>query len=195
MLDLQRQYPPMRQACGRPSTCRPRKTGSIGSSNWMKFGSPDWTSSILQCLNARERAEYQLLRGEVQGNLEGTNSGTQAAGRNPPLLPFRGTVQELERRGGRGDTPDWRTTAGKLADLANAVKTAREHLPKAADKKVTAAAALHAAATVRALQEVLKHWYAFYDGYQPDFGWWVKKPYNEAAKQLEDYAKQLRGDR
>ncbi len=43
-----------------------------------------------------------------------------------------------------------------------------------------------------ALQDTFKRWYSFYDGYQPDFAWWVKKPYDDAAKQLDDYAKQLR---
>ena len=42
------------------------------------------------------------------------------------------------------------------------------------------------------LQELLKRWYSFYDGYQPDFAWWLKKPYDDAAKQLDDYAKYLR---
>ena len=42
------------------------------------------------------------------------------------------------------------------------------------------------------LQEVLKRWYSFYDGYQPDFAWWLKKPYDDASKQLDDYAKYLR---
>ena len=38
----------------------------------------------------------------------------------------------------------------------------------------------------------LKAWYSFYDGYQPDFSWWLKKPYEEANTALESYAKYLR---
>ena len=52
--------------------------------------------------------------------------------------------------------------------------------------------ALRTAGSVRELQEVLKRWYSFYDGYQPDFAWWLKKPYEDASKQLDEYAKHLR---
>ena len=45
---------------------------------------------------------------------------------------------------------------------------------------------------MRELQDVLKHWYSFYDGYQPDFAWWLKKPFEDASKQLDEYAKYLR---
>jgi len=38
----------------------------------------------------------------------------------------------------------------------------------------------------------LKSWFSFYDGYQPDFSWWLKKPYSEAASSLEDFSKYLR---
>ena len=45
---------------------------------------------------------------------------------------------------------------------------------------------------MQALHEVLKQWDSFYDGYQPDFTFWLKKPYDDANKQLDEYAKQLR---
>ena len=41
---------------------------------------------------------------------------------------------------------------------------------------------------------MLKQWYSFYDGSQPDCAWWMKKPYEDASKQLDDYAKQLRAE-
>ena len=42
------------------------------------------------------------------------------------------------------------------------------------------------------MRGTLKTWYSFYDGYQPDFSWWLKKPYDEASSALESYAKYLR---
>ena len=58
--------------------------------------------------------------------------------------------------------------------------------------KVLAPLAKRTAAAVSELRGTLKTWFTFYDGYQPDFSWWVKKPYDEAASALEDYAKYLR---
>jgi uncharacterized protein (DUF885 family) len=42
------------------------------------------------------------------------------------------------------------------------------------------------------LRGTLRTWYSFYEGYQPDFSWWVKKPYEEANHALEEYSKFLR---
>ncbi len=143
-------------------------------------------------LDARERAEYLLLRSEVQGDLDDITLARKRLAEIAPMVPFRGTIHELETARRTWNIPNWRTTASKVADLATAAKEAREHLPKSADKKITRPLALHSAAAVRALQDTFKRWYTFYDGYQPDFAWWVKKPYDDAAKQLDDYGKQLR---
>jgi len=58
--------------------------------------------------------------------------------------------------------------------------------------KVSSSVALRAASAVSEIRGTLRSWFSFYDGYQPDFSWWLKKPNEEAAKALEDYAKFLR---
>jgi uncharacterized protein (DUF885 family) len=146
----------------------------------------------IDTLDARERAEYLLLRSEVQGDLDDLALARKRLKEIASLVPFRSTIHELETARRKWNVPNWRTTASKVADLANAAKQAHEHLPKAADKKVTRVLALRAAVAVRTLQDTIKRWYSFYDGYQPDFSWWVKKPYDDAAKQLDDYGKHLR---
>ncbi len=51
---------------------------------------------------------------------------------------------------------------------------------------------MRTARTVQRLSRTLKAWFGFYDGYRPQFAWWMRKPYDEAQKQLEAYAKLLR---
>lgn len=49
--------------------------------------------------------------------------------------------------------------------------------------------------TARATEEIrkaLKTWYDYYNGYQPEFSWWMKKPFEELDKSLEEYMKFLR---
>ena len=58
--------------------------------------------------------------------------------------------------------------------------------------KVSPALAKRAAAAVDDLRGTLRNWFAAYDGYQPEFSWWLKKPQEEASKALEEYAKFLR---
>lgn len=58
--------------------------------------------------------------------------------------------------------------------------------------KVTPVVARRAAEAVDALNSALRTWFSYYDGFQPEFSWWLKKPHEEAAKALEEYAKFLR---
>ena len=143
-------------------------------------------------LDPREQAEYLLLRSEVQGLLDETAQAKQRLAEIAPLLPFRTTIHELETARRHWGASDCQAAASKVAELARAVKQVREHLPKAGGKPVSAAVALRAAETLHELQEVLKRWYSFYDGYLPEFAWWLKKPQEDAAKELDKYAKHLR---
>jgi uncharacterized protein (DUF885 family) len=58
--------------------------------------------------------------------------------------------------------------------------------------KVTPVVARRAADAVDSLRGTLRAWFSYYDGFQPEFSWWLKKPHEEAAKALEEYAKYLR---
>ena len=42
------------------------------------------------------------------------------------------------------------------------------------------------------LRRTLEHWFKYHDGYQPDFSWWARKPYDEVDKTLKDYETFLR---
>ncbi|MGO9111583.1 MAG: DUF885 family protein, partial [Thermoguttaceae bacterium] len=156
----------------------------------------DWRARLekfdIMSLDPREKAEYLLLRSEVQGLLDETARAKKRLAEIVPLLPFRTIIHELETARRHWGVLDGQAAATRLAELASAVKQVREHLPKPGGKQVSAAIAMRAAGTVHELQEVLKRWYSFYDGYLPDFTWWLKKPYEDASKQLDDYAKYLR---
>lgn len=52
--------------------------------------------------------------------------------------------------------------------------------------------AQQAASAVGSLRQSLRTWFTFYDGFTPEFSWWVRKPHEAADKALEEYAKLLR---
>jgi len=58
--------------------------------------------------------------------------------------------------------------------------------------KVSHPLALRAATAVGSLRGTLRAWFTFYDGFTPEFSWWVRKPHEAADKALEEYAKYLR---
>ncbi len=128
------------------------------------------------------------------------------------LVPFLDDVTGLEVARRRFEHPDAQQTAALLAEIREAVQQTRkgvevglaakdaadgEGKPAGDDDAVTPivagrTVAYRASKIVGDLQDTLKGWYTFYDGYDPLFTWWVAKPYERLAKELADYRTMLR---
>ncbi len=179
------------------------------------------TSVDFDALNQSGRVDYVLLRAGLEQSLAEIARDRKRVTDMDHLLTFRGIVHELEQARWRGEPANAQAAATKLAELTKQAKQIKERVEKglkakaAADKPaaesspkkeparekksddapaiaVSATLAQRAATTTAELRGSLKKWFGFYDGYQPDFQWWVKKPYEETDKQLEEYAKFLR---
>ncbi|MBI5684957.1 MAG: DUF885 family protein [Verrucomicrobia bacterium] len=161
------------------------------------------------------RVDCLLLRNALQQSLAEIARERGRVAEMDHLLIFRGIVHELEQSRWRGEPANAQTAAAKVAELTKQAKQLKERVEKGVKAKaaetsakaeppkekkgagapaitVSATLARRAAGAVAELRGSLKKWFGFYDGYQPDFQWWVKKPYEEADKQLEDYAKFIR---
>jgi uncharacterized protein (DUF885 family) len=165
-------------------------------------------------LPATDQIDYILLRNDLEASLMRLGDRRDDAQELSPWLPFRPIIDGLTEQRVHGDPLNTEKAASSLAPLAKRVtdlqsklKAAREKKPdakptesKPADpaKKPDSPAlptpfqALRAAETSDALRESLKTWFGNYNGYLPDFSWWMKQPHDEALKALEDYAKYLR---
>ena len=137
------------------------------------------------------------------------------------LIPFREEINALEEARWRLESLDPEAAASRLSRLPDQVKQLRERIEKGrkaartgeeghagearpprrlpspekrrpAPLKVAAPLALRTAQAVESLRRSLRTWFTFYDGFTPDFSWWVRKPHEAADKALEDYAKFLR---
>jgi len=91
-------------------------------------------------------------------------------------------LAEGERAGVRGNSSDKHDSPG----LEKERKKEEEPL------KVSPALARRTAQAVSEIRGTFKGWTSFYDGFVPDFSWWMKKPGDETLLALEDYAKFLR---
>ena len=158
-----------------------------------------------------EQIDFILLRNDLEASLMRLGDRRDDVQELTPWLPFRPIIDGLTEQRVHGDPLNVEKAASGLAPLAKAVtdlqnklKAAKEKKPAAKDakpepeKKSDAPAlpsplqAMRAADSVDAMRESLKSWLANYDGFLPDFNWWIKQPYDEAAKALEGYAKYLR---
>jgi uncharacterized protein (DUF885 family) len=173
-------------------------------------------------LNQQGRIDYILLRNDLMSKRDDQTLQRDRLKEMEELLSFRGAIQELEAARWKMEPIDPQAAASKVSQVAERVKKLKERVEKGkkakdekkSDKasetnsvtatkdakeksdepplKVSASLARRAAHALNEVRGTLKTWYSFYDGYQPDFSWWLKKPYDEASSGLESYAKYLR---
>ncbi len=108
-----------------------------------------------------------------------------------PMIPFAPRLVALEedRRALRPVDPE--STAALLNDVKKSVIETRaryDSLAKAGKPGVKKTVAFRAARAVGDLQRMLSGWFAYHDGYDPDFSWWVKAPYAALDSLLGEYA-------
>jgi uncharacterized protein (DUF885 family) len=163
-------------------------------------------------LSQNGKIDYILLRNEFSGGLSRLTLDRQRLHDIEELIPFRAVIQELERSRWEFHRVAPQDAASKLSEVPAQVKKIRERLEKAkkskddkkngdakknegkeevAPLKLAPAMARRAANAVNDIRGTLKAWYSFYDGFQPEFSWWLKKPYDEASSAMEGYAKFL----
>jgi len=119
--------------------------------------------------------------------------------RAAPLLPFASAIVGLEEARRALEPVAPRDAADVLVAARKQLDAVRERLGKPADDPealtVEPPVALRAARSIEALKRALGDWFRYRDGYEPEFGWWVRTPYHALDGKLGEYAKWLREER
>lgn len=176
-----------------------------------------WLSRLqavdFNALDPAAKIDYLLLANHLNETTDHLARERKRIAETDRLLPFRKTLAELETARWRAAPLDYPAVASQLSEMAKQTKQLREETAKAhkasqdaekkdSDKKekpkpadptkaLSPVLALRAGRLAKELRETLKQWHDFYSGYQPDFDWWIKKPHEEASKELDEYAKLL----
>jgi uncharacterized protein (DUF885 family) len=155
-------------------------------------------------LPSSDQIDCILLRNELETALMHLHERRDIAQELNPWLPFRPIIAGLNEQRVHGDPLNVEQAATGLAPLAQAVTDLQHKLQATKEKKQeadktapspalpTPLQAMRAAESLDAMRESLKSWLGNYAGFLPEFNWWIKQPYDEAAKALEGYAKFLR---
>lgn len=174
-------------------------------------------STNFDTLQTQAKIDYLLLRTELNSGVDWVQLQRAKLKEMDELLSFRETIHALERARWQMKPVESERAASEVTQLAAHVKKLRERVERGkkekAEKhddkpdkesageakkddapplKVSPALARRAANAVSDLRNTLKNWFSFYDGYQPEFSWWLKRPYEEASAALDGYAKFLR---
>jgi hypothetical protein len=106
------------------------------------------------------------------------------------LTAYANPVYEIEKKRRRGLHLKSDEVAQQLNDIKKNVQAALQKLPQ--EPNLTAALANRAASIIGGQQVALKSVYDFYEGYDPQFTWWVKRPYQQLDSVLGKYANALK---
>lgn len=142
-------------------------------------------------LSQEGRVDYLLFRNLLDQELGELAYTKQRADEVSEWLPFQKGITALAAAR--------RSTAPMDASGAATALTMLQEQIKAIDEKFTnkdtKLSTIHTNRVIQFTERLsrrLANWYRFYDGYDPDFNWWTRAPYEEVSKALETYLSHLR---
>ena len=163
----------------------------------------DWLAALKAVdqvkLSTPAREELLTLRSRIESEIKELETRATEAAAVSGLMPFAEPIVGLEETRRRMEPIDGMKAAGTVAALLKQIDAAKKDFETgvAAGKFTTDLPANKAVAAKLAdsaddLRGALKTWYAFYDGYDPMFTWWVSQPHKQADAALEAYSKLVR---
>lgn len=138
-------------------------------------------------LSASEQVDFTLLKRDIledQYELEKNKKDFEAIAY---AIPFTDEIVSLQQKRRRGNTLDGRETAAALNKIIQSVSVSKNEVSKKpVDNKELQQQIIKA---VQDLRKGLKNFYSFYNGYDPDFSWWMKSTYPQTDSALSAYEK------
>jgi uncharacterized protein (DUF885 family) len=175
----------------------------------------EWLEALharkFDALGLDDRVDYLLFNSHLDYELRQLEIQARNLAETAAAVPFAQTITDLEEARRRMENIDSAKTAAALTSLNKQIEKARRAVeaglrpegrpePRATSDgdakvdpiRVKKTVANRAAGTVDGLRNTLRSWFAFYNGYDPSFTWWVETPYRTVDKTLQDYAVFLR---
>jgi uncharacterized protein (DUF885 family) len=142
-------------------------------------------------LRQDEKIDYLLLRNQIRHEVETLKREADRVTESAELVPFRNLIVKLaeDRRAMKPIEP--KKSAEQLVELSKQLVAAQTKV-RAGDIKASSILANRTTRQLNELRRTLAGWHGFYDGYNPLFSWWTKKPYANAISELADYTSLVR---
>ncbi|MBI1839581.1 MAG: DUF885 family protein [Verrucomicrobia bacterium] len=155
-------------------------------------------------LDPDSRVDYVLFQSRLRFEQQELKREAVRFQEVQPWAPFASPILSIveARRGGHPlDMPQIAQQIVRLGDQAAETKKGLEETLKekpasgatnATSRPLSKTLANRVARSVDQLRDALRDWNGFYSGYDPEFGWWMKQPFERCDKQLLEYASALR---
>ncbi|MFO0066882.1 MAG: DUF885 family protein [Pirellulaceae bacterium] len=143
-------------------------------------------------LTRDQQVDYLLLKNELIHRQKMDAIEWQKQQRASTLLPYLTDLADICLTRDRVGSIDAEATAQQLERIqkeATAAIDALDDLKK--EQSIAPVDAIYAAQYLRRWARTLQECHQFYEGYDPEYSWWCKKPYEAASEQLESHAKAI----
>ena len=137
------------------------------------------------------KVDYLLLKNKLRQELSQLDLSQKKDAKIAELIPFAPTLVGLLDAKEEGSSIDGQKTAEKLEGMTNDIAGLTARINQGSLTAPDPTSAIRAARRVRELQRSLGQWFQFYDGYDPLFSWWCKKPFQKTNEKLGGYASLL----
>jgi uncharacterized protein (DUF885 family) len=138
-------------------------------------------------LNHDEQIDHLLFKNYLEHEQQELARNVAQMEEMSALVPFAKTINDLEDSRRKLEPIDPAKIAVLLNELNKTIAATQRNFsnPQTARPKKTVAN--RAARTVGLLRRTLQSWYAFYNGYDPQFTWWNAEPYKAIDASLQNY--------
>jgi hypothetical protein len=145
-------------------------------------------------LGGEDRIDHALFGRELRYRLERLDFERRRIDAAAPLLPRVDTLIALAEDRRALVRADARAAAATLEQATAALAALDKRIGKdAASAPVTdPVVAYRAAKLLDGVRADLKDWFTFYDGYDPEFTYWTRQPYEAMGKRLDAHSRLLR---
>jgi Bacterial protein of unknown function (DUF885) len=190
-------------AAGASGSVRPPVSVSPNRIARLKRFDLDWQAALARIdaahLSPGASNELETLKASVQSNLAQLDAETAAIAELAPLVPFAPRIIALYESRVRMEDVDAQRAAGEVTAIAKEVAQVRARLEAGLNGatgseglQVGRDQATRGADATDSLRASLANWFAFFNGYDPVFTWWMGMPYKQADGALLGYAASLR---
>jgi hypothetical protein len=155
----------------------------------------DWLNAIkslpFDAFPLEAKVDYVLLKNRMEGDLAALDVQEKRLQKAAKYLPDLTTIVAFIEDNRQMNPVDPKSAAERLTELATQIGKKQATLPAPAPSTEEPDARF-AADLVDSHRRGLKDWYDFFNGYDPSFSWWCKKPWEAADAALDRYTKHLR---
>ena len=151
----------------------------------------DWLAVLnkqnFDALNHDEQIDYLLFKNYLEHEQKELNRFAGQIEEMSALVPFAGTISDLEDSRRKLESVDSAKTASLLNDLSKQIAATQKGVEENKIAKPKRTVANRAAQMVASLRATLRNWFNFHNGYDPNFSWWNAEPYKTVDASLQNY--------